>query len=821
MTGQRRWLVPVALTALALVPHWRAIVLGELPLPEGYFALIAPTMRSQLRPTAWNALWWDGIGQFWAWRTEAMRQLIDGRLPLWTNRIGCGFPFLANPQTQSLYLPTLLGQWLSRLLRAPLPLRSARLMAWLAFLHTLLALAGAYLLARSLAVSRSSSLIAAAAYGLGSFQTAWALLPTLPATAAWLPLILWLFRRFVTAIADNRWDAAVRCAAGCAVALTLLLLAGHGQIALYALLGLTLCAGIEVIAHRRFAPQWLISVAAIGALAALLASGQLLPTLELTPLTHRHAPPTWDGYRAFAQRGLTLLDWATLTLPFAFGNPMDGSYFGKESFADYCAYAGWGVLALALVPLLHRRLQPPHTLARLHAGALFLLGAMLASGSTLNLPLYFSLPGFAQLGTPTRAVFLCQLAAGLLAAVALDTVVRDAVRLRRLAVGALAVALLAPATAIGAIGQWLSQRLPDFAWGAWVVTVLAQNAGVVAGIGAVALYTLGCRHLVRRPSPLFRYGVVVLLIGELAWFAVQQIPTTRPSITQRALNIADRHLQHLIASRSASRVPRPVRFLLIGGDWSLERYPHAWLPPNSALLLSDRFADARNYDSLLLRHHKTVMALFSDGNPCPLENGNMILLPRRFVSVSDAQKLAQCVGASAIVTVTEPAKAVEPPNAHRVFVPSRLHFAPTADNALAYLPRLRCGEAVIVANEPERSQPAVAAHIVRDADALIVISVSAQTTASVGTGVWLVLCDTAYPSWRAFGQTSDRRWQALPAAVANGAFRACRLLNSNGKFVWLYFPSSFAVGMFLSCIGLAITVAGLTATLQRSGERPC
>ncbi|MDT7898791.1 MAG: hypothetical protein RRB24_11955, partial [Armatimonadota bacterium] len=182
---RRHLLVAASLLALSTIPHWRTLLLGELPLPEGYLALIAPELKPHLRPTPWNALWWDGIGQFWAWRTEAMRQLTSGRLPLWTNRVGCGFPFLANPQTQSLYPPIFVGQWLSNFSRAPLPLRSARLMAWLAFLHTFLALLGAYLLLRSFALSRLSSLVGATAFGLGSFQTAWLLLPTLPATASW------------------------------------------------------------------------------------------------------------------------------------------------------------------------------------------------------------------------------------------------------------------------------------------------------------------------------------------------------------------------------------------------------------------------------------------------------------------------------------------------------------------------------------------------------------------------------------------------------------------------------------------------------------
>ncbi|MCS7193110.1 MAG: hypothetical protein NZ937_09040, partial [Armatimonadetes bacterium] len=173
--SQRSIAIVVLLTLLAIIPHWRSILLGELILPEGYLALFAPELKGQLRQTPWNALWWDSIGQFWAWRTEGMRQIHYGRIPLWTNRVGCGFPFLANQQTQSLYPPSLLGNWWfsSLEINLPLPIRSAKLMVWLALFHTLLALIGAYLLIRSYGISRLSSLIGAAAYGLGSFQIAW------------------------------------------------------------------------------------------------------------------------------------------------------------------------------------------------------------------------------------------------------------------------------------------------------------------------------------------------------------------------------------------------------------------------------------------------------------------------------------------------------------------------------------------------------------------------------------------------------------------------------------------------------------------------
>ncbi|MFN3421877.1 MAG: hypothetical protein ACK40X_09170, partial [Armatimonadota bacterium] len=491
--------VALALLLLAIVPYWRSVILGELALPEGYLALIAPELKGHLRQTPWNALWWDSIGQFWAWRTEAMRQIYYGRIPLWTNRVGCGFPFLANPQTQSLYPPTLLGNWaVNRLCKTlPISLRSARLMTWLALFHTLLALVGTYLLIRSYGISRLSSLVGAAAYGLGSFQIAWALLPTLPATAAWLPLTIWLLRKLVAATADANLKAASGFGIGFSLSLAMMLLAGHGQIAIYSLLALLLFSLLEIVPiYRKVKFAALFAVALPFLFSFLLAAAQLLPTMELAPLTHRHGAPTWEGYKAFAERGLTISDWATMALPFLFGNPIDGSYFGKESFADYCAYAGFGVLVLAilgavwlfrnLVLSISQRRLSVSMLTPLHAFSLFLLGAFLASGSTFNLPLYFLLPGFSQLGTPSRAVFLCQLALGLMAAWVMEMALskgQEASKAERglLTVSAPTLAFGIIAIAIGYVGWWLDVNLPDFSWSSWISLLTEQNIGIVAG----------------------------------------------------------------------------------------------------------------------------------------------------------------------------------------------------------------------------------------------------------------------------------------------------------------------------------------------------
>lgn len=849
---QRRSIgVVIVLLLLAIVPHWRTLIFGEFPLPEGYLALIAPEVKSQLRPTPWNALWWDGIGQFWAWRTEAMRQIHYGRIPLWTNRVGCGFPFLANPQTQSIYPPAFVGNlvcnWLGNNLA--IPIRSAKLMAWLAFLHTLLALIGAYLLIRSYGISRLSSIVGSAAYGLGSFQVAWALLPTLPATAAWLPLTIWLLRKLIAATADGNVKTATAFGIGFSLSLTMMLLAGHGQVAIYSLLALILFALLEIVpvfSKVKFAA--IFAVALPFALSFFLAAAQLLPTTELAPLTHRHGAPTWEGYKAFAQRGLTVSDWATMALPFLFGNPIDGSYFGKESFADYCAYAGFGILVLAILGTfwlgrslalitLQKRLHSltlarlhtctptrlhAYALAPFHAFLLFLLGALLASGSTFNLLLYFLLPGFSQLGTPSRAVFLCQLALGLMAAWTLEAGrgTGGEGRGKWKAISAIAVALVSIVFAVGYVGWWLTGNLPNFSWSEWVSLLTAQNIGIVAGFLAIAIFAVRQCPVLSVQFPTFRYTVAFLLIGELSWFAAQQIPTARPSMVLQALQFAGQRLNEIVKQVPSPQSQAPARFLLIGGDWSLTRYPQSLLPPNSTLLLpSSQVADARNYDSLLLRHHKAVMALFSGGNPCPLENGNLILMPVRQVNLQDTKKLAQIVGADAIIEafgeqlriaeiVSVELRSREIAKLPRAFVPLEVRYVQSVNEAINQLQGCSDDTALLVAS-PQKHMAQFSDHalITLDKDAFVRMGVGAMEAVPIRRPLWLVLSDTAYPGWKAFLSKGYKSWQELPITVANGAFRACHLPDIPSEVVWVYFPSSFAVGLFLSCVSIFCVVA--------------
>ncbi|MFN4179832.1 MAG: hypothetical protein ACK4I8_05935, partial [Armatimonadota bacterium] len=123
-------------------------------------------------------------------------------------------------------------------------------------------------------------------------------------------------------------------------------------------------------------------------------------------------------------------------------------------------------------------------------------------------------------------------------------------------------------------------------------------------------------------------------------------------------------------------------------------------------------------------------------------------------------------------------------------------------------------DAALLIASPQKHQPFLGEHAVvtLDKDAFIWVKAGALRIPRLRIPVWLVLSDTAYPGWRAFVPSGYSQWRQLPISIANGAFRACHLPDVFSNVVWVYFPSSFAVGLFLSCFGI-FCIAGIWVVL--------
>jgi hypothetical protein len=726
----------------------------------------------------WDALVWDGVAQYYPWRSFAAETLRSGRLPLWNPYQFCGTPFLANGQSAVLY-PLNLVFWL-------LPVAVA--FVWSAWLHLVLTGWFVYLFLRRIGVGRLGSVAGAVVWQGNSFTVAWIHLPTTLCTVAWLPLILLCCDRALVA-------GRARYAMLGGVALGLSYLGGHPQVFLY--VGLMTAAYLVARSFARVVSPSvrgrltrLVTTGAIVAGIGLgLAAAQLLPTLEFLPAAHRTFTPGPESYAAFLRRAVQPVQLSSFLLPHPLGHPGEGSYVGPENYAEYTLYLGVVALGLALWAAVFSRAWQ----ARFLAGAA-VIATLIATGAPLNWPLYQWLPGFARAGGPARISLLAIFSLSMLAGLGVEAIARAERLTSRVGLGAL-LALLAA-------GGWL--------WWFFVTPPLGQfrsalpavmGAEARKGLGLVAISIVLLLALRRRAPGWLQVALVVVLGLDLLLAA------------RGHLHVSPRDW---VYAESANPGPTSGRIIGNAADWPSNRFPNAVLPPNAATVYHLR--DIGGYDSLYFSHYRDFAAMIQGGDPSPPFNGNMLLPRLKRVYDPDMVKLA---GVNTILSPTRLENApLERIGAYytqaplgawpRAWVAQSAVFALDWQQAQEAMVRLGALPDCVIITGPDQSAetPSPGVH---PTALLTDISPNAVTVdLPQGGGGYLFLADTYAPGWRAYADGRD-----LPIRVAYLAFRAVPLPRDSTRVEFRYQPASFRVGLFISLLTLAAVAATLVSTRVR------
>ena len=394
--------VPVTILVALCALWWNRVLVGDSVLLPGQFLRgFAPFGSDAQAP--WNLLQWDGMAQYFPWRTFAARELQAGQIPLWNPHQFAGTPFVANLQSAVFY-PLNFPFW---------TMDVARAFGVSAFLHSLLATLSTYFWVQHWRRSRAASLLAAIAFGFGGYLTFWATLPTLSNSASWIPLLLLLFEYSISKPSASR-------VALLTVSICCALLAGHAQVFFYALLALLLRALCLPRTHI-FSALRVLAVAVFGALC--LGAIQLLPTLELARLGHRAGQSASSGGWDFVQRNaLQVSGLPSLFVP----------NWPQLSFDENRGYVGIVATILALcalgLALSRRKLWTSSTRsvgnvdnnALRFAFVLTIFALSFATATFLAQAFYFGVPGLSQMGGVGRALVLWNLGVALLAAFGLD-----------------------------------------------------------------------------------------------------------------------------------------------------------------------------------------------------------------------------------------------------------------------------------------------------------------------------------------------------------------------------------------------------------------
>lgn len=336
---------------------------------------------------------YDAFVYFYPQRAYLAQSLLSGRIPLWDPQLFLGVPFLANPQSGVLYPPS----WL--FVFGPVQsVYTAQLV-----LHAFLAAYFTYLLARhAFGALPLAAGVGGLAYAFGGFAVGQVGHLNQISAAAWLPAVLLAYHQFVV-------TRRVKWVALGALAIGLQLLAGHPQETYMTLIVLAIFGLVTAPWRTRWLVACAVGGAAMCALGACVAAAQLLPTLELTPLSIRGGGVNWAD--AVAGSLPSYLAVRALFPPYWIGVP----------YTEYLGYVGVSAVALGLLSVLAGRAR-----AVLFGAALAFLGIFLALGENNGFysVVFTSVPQFDTFRVPARWLLLWEFGAAILAAAGADWIGR-------------------------------------------------------------------------------------------------------------------------------------------------------------------------------------------------------------------------------------------------------------------------------------------------------------------------------------------------------------------------------------------------------------
>ncbi|MBZ5632775.1 MAG: YfhO family protein [Acidobacteriia bacterium] len=287
-----------------------------------------------------------------------------GRLPYWTPFLYSGTPFLSDPQTGAWY-PL---HWPFYLIGI-----TPRILFWELALHSFLALAGAFLLARKLFEDPVAAVIAAMFYAWGGFFAAHSSQLGMFEAAALLPWLLW------ASLADRRSWLLSGTFAG------LIILTGNFDAAVYCFLA---SACFLITRPWKRAAVLVVATPAIG---FCLSAVVMLPWLQIAHYTTHPLTSPAASLRPIALAAVMSADYFGL---------ISGNYRGPEEIRQFYLYGGLLLLPLAIAGLM-RKLQMRPIMALIVPGLWYAFGP--AGGLARLLKM---LPGFRDAHAPVEIWFV-------------------------------------------------------------------------------------------------------------------------------------------------------------------------------------------------------------------------------------------------------------------------------------------------------------------------------------------------------------------------------------------------------------------------------
>jgi hypothetical protein len=358
-----------------------------------------PLLRGNIHLT------FDTIFMFYPWH-DYLRTLPAEATSAWLPLVGCGMPADANGQ---------LGHFMPLNFPFHLPISTASAFVAATLLCFIVAAMGTYLLCRSYAARRSSSLLAATAFATMGGMLAHVDHLGLIGAACFMPFMWYAARRAAR-------EGGLRWLAVSAIAVAMGFISSFPQAAVMGALSAAVLYLFELrlagtCTWPRAVGSSALYLGGLGFIGIALGAVQALPMYELARHSVRADISGWEFATSYS---LPLTHLIRFVVPNFFG-ANDATYHGAWNHQELHPYVGLLPLLLALWALF--RVRNRNTLI---IGLILGISVLLAlGGSTPIYRLLYRLPFFGTFRAPARWVLAAGLAIAVLSALGLDRLLGD------------------------------------------------------------------------------------------------------------------------------------------------------------------------------------------------------------------------------------------------------------------------------------------------------------------------------------------------------------------------------------------------------------